>query len=112
MYLLYVDESGDPYQWGEQDNFVLAGVAVHESQVFHLGKQLDDIQTKFFPNHQIPLGFHANEIRAGRGVSRKLAPEARSQLMKSIYSCISDAEFPRLVAFATSWNVSKAKTPA
>ena len=44
MYLLYIDESGDPGAWSD-NNFVLGAVAVHEGQVFHLGKRLDDIRS-------------------------------------------------------------------
>ena len=36
MYLLYLDESGDPNSWQQYDTFVLAGVAVFEGAINQL----------------------------------------------------------------------------
>lgn len=105
-----MDESGDPEAWNHS-NFVLGAVAVHEGQVFHLGKKLDDVQARFFPSWQVPLGFHATEIRGGKNPPfKQLSPPARSQLMFEIYDCISTAGFPQLVAFATVMHVSTAQS--
>jgi hypothetical protein len=106
-----MDESGDP-QAGQHDNFVLAGVAVHEGQIYRISKQLDDIQTRFFPDRQMPLGFHATEIRGGRNPPfSTLSPNIREQLMNEIYECISSSHFPFLAAFATVMHVSVAESP-
>lgn len=111
MYLLYVDESGDPRGWSVQRNFVLAALAIHEGQVFGLSKQLDDIQKRYFPDRSVPLGFHATEVRGGRGVFRELRPDIRERLMSDIYQCIANARFPTLIAFATVMDVSCVESP-
>ncbi len=111
MYLFYIDESGDPQAWESQKHFVLGAVAVHEGQVFRLSKQLDDIQRRFFPDRQLPIGFHANEIRTGHSVFRDLHPNIREKLMFEIYQCITNARFPTLIAFTTAMHVSAARSP-
>ncbi len=109
LYILYLDESGDPQAW-EHNNFVLAGVAVHEGQVYQLGKQLDDIQARFFPGRPIPVPFHATDIRAGRGHFGGLDPGRRNELMGAVYSVLSSTAFPFLIAYATTMHVSKAES--
>jgi hypothetical protein len=63
MYLFYVDESGVPTGWQQQDSFVLAGIAVHEGQVWRLSRQVDDIQSHHFPEISVPIELHASEQR-------------------------------------------------
>jgi hypothetical protein len=110
MYLLYMDESGDPSAWSNS-NFVIAGLAVHEGQVFRLGKQLDDIEARYFPSRQMPIGFHATELRAGRNPPFSLlSSRVRRQLADEIYDCIFTSSFPHLVAFATDMHVSSAES--
>src|SRR2546422_6079223 len=105
-----MDESGDPAAWNDS-NFVLAGVAVHEGQVFRLGKRLDDIQTAFFPLWSPSLGFHATEIRAGRvRPFSQVSSSLREKLMFEIYDSIATAGFPQLIAFATVMHVSSAQS--
>ena len=101
MYLLYVDESGDPNGWDNQKNFVLAAVAVHEGQVSPLTKALDAIQAKYFPEVSIPIAFHAVDIHAGKGRFKDVNKDIRMNLMKEIYEFISAIAYPRLIAFAT-----------
>ncbi len=60
MYILYIDESGDPYSWDEQNHLVLAGVAVHEGQVRSITSKLDEIQNTFFPDININLHLHTH----------------------------------------------------
>lgn len=111
MFLLYLDESGDPDAW-DHHNFVLGGVAVHEGQVYNLGQQLDAIQSKYFPNIRIPLAFHAAEIRAGKGHPfGELSQYDRDHLLQDVYDCIAAAEFPRLIAFATAMHISWVESP-
>lgn len=62
MYLLYLDESG---QHGGS-YFVLAGLAVHETSTYWIGKRLDELQREFFPGHDDPIEFHAAVIRAAQ----------------------------------------------
>ena len=55
MYLLYLDESGDPYSWDQYNSFVLGGVAAFEGEVNKLVDGLDEIQKRFFPSISVPL---------------------------------------------------------
>ena len=49
MYLLYVDESGNPE--GRDDRyFVLGGVAVFETQAYWINQEVDKLATQFFSN--------------------------------------------------------------
>jgi len=111
MYLLYLDESGDPNGWDTQNNFVLGGVAVHEGQIYGLAKQLDDIQTSFFPGISVPIIFHATDIAAGKNKFRLLSPEDRGRLLDAIYQIIARAGFPNLIAFATAIDISCVNSP-
>lgn len=109
MYILYLDESGDPAKWHEQNNFVLAGLAVHEGQIYGLSKQLDAIQTRFFPQISPQLPFHATDVRNGKGHFRDLSPEKREELMAAVYGVIGQTRFPLLVAFGTTIDISAAQ---
>lgn len=111
MYILYLDESGDPNAWDIQSHFVLGAVAVFEGQVRNLADQLDNIQRQFFPERQIPVAFHATDIRGGHGAFPKLPPQTRQRLMDSIYGCLEAARFPHLVAFSTAMHVSAVVSP-
>ncbi len=66
MYLLYLDESGGVAEV-DQDYYVLGGISVHERKPFFLNKELDDLQTKWFPAATEPVEFHASHIRNGKG---------------------------------------------
>lgn len=106
MYLLYLDESGNPNGWQEQKNFVLGGVAIHEGQIYGLSKQLDAIQEKYFPGILISINFHATDIRRGKGHFKDFTPDTRDQILRDVYSVIHNSRFPNLVAFATVMNIS------
>lgn len=87
VYLLYLDESGNENDPVDRF-FVLGGIAVFERQTFFLAKALEAVQEKYFPNHQ-PIPFHASEIRSGRGLWRKVAPETRQAVLQEICSAIA-----------------------
>ena len=106
MYLFYLDESGGPDSWGENDNFVLAGIAIHEGQIRRLSEQLDAVQRRFFPSIGIPIELHAQHIRSGKGRFRQMPQEDRAALLDSAYNVITNASFPNLIAFITSIHVS------
>ena len=71
MYILYVDESGDPTNANDQ-HFVLAGIAVFERQTHWLSQQLDSLETEIFGVPDAakpqafprPVEFHASAINA------------------------------------------------
>ena len=106
MYLLYLDESGDPNSWQVNDHFVISGLAVHEGQVYPLTSQMDQIQHRFFPGISIQIPFHATDIRAGKGRFSQLSQNQRDDLMVAVYTVIEQSRFPNLVAFATGIHIS------
>jgi hypothetical protein len=110
MYLLYLDESGDPNGWNIQNNFVLGGVAVHEGQIYGLSRQLDNIQSSFFPGISFPIVFHATDIAVGKDRFRSLSKGERDKLLDAIYQIIAGAWFPNLIAFATDIDISCARS--
>jgi len=106
MYLLYLDESGDPNGWQSQKHFVLGGVAVHEGQVYRLTNELDGIQNRYFPGVSYRLAFHVTDIRRGKGHFQDFAPNYREQILSDLYDIIQNVRFPNLVAFATAIHLS------
>lgn len=80
MYLLYLDESGNENDANDRF-FVLAGMALFERQTFFLSRAIDEVQRRHFPDHQL-IAFHANEIRSGRKLWRKV-PEAKREAVLS-----------------------------
>lgn len=66
MFLLYLDESGDPNN-PDNEYFVLAGIAVFERQTHWLSQQLDSLETSTFSSATVsPIEFHASEIYKGK----------------------------------------------
>jgi hypothetical protein len=82
MYLLYLDESGNPDEAADR-HFILAGVALFERQTYWLSQAIEQLQTRHFPGVQ-PVTFHASEIRSGRGFWRSVSKEQRSQLLSDM----------------------------
>jgi hypothetical protein len=111
MYLLYLDESGDTGNWQDQRNFVIAGIAVHESAIEALGGRLRAIQKNYFPQMSIPLVFHATDIRSGHGLFRTLQPDLREKLLIELYQTIYDNRFPIVAVFGSVMGVESAKNP-
>jgi len=111
MYLFYLDETGDHQSWNDQDNFALAGVAVHEGQVRGLSVKLDQIQADYFPGISVPIEFHAQHIRSGKGRYRHFPQETREELLGALYRVLNEAHFPNLVMFASAIHVSAVNSP-
>jgi len=111
MNLLYLDESGSADGWKVQDHFVLAGVAVHEGQIYGLTREIDAVQTKYFPSISIPVEFHATEIRRGKNRFKDFNPSRREEILTDMYNVICNATYPNLVAFATAIHISAVENP-
>lgn len=60
MYLLYLDESGTH---SSARHFVLAGVAILETEVAWVKAQLDNLQSQYLPDYDGGAHFHAAELR-------------------------------------------------
>ena len=86
MYLLYLDESGSP----NSQNFVVAGVAVHETSVQWVTNALDRLQSQYFPKAQENVQFHASPLRGNpqhkvEEPFDQLNADIRRQLLDSLY---------------------------
>jgi hypothetical protein len=106
LYLFYLDESGDPSGFDEVDNFVLAGVAVHEGQIRKLSRQVDHLQREFFPDIHVPLELHAQHIHGGKGRFRSIPKPQRTEMLKRVCGLMGKAGFPNLIAFASAIHIS------
>lgn len=97
MYLLYLDESGNPDDAADR-HFVMGGVAVFERQTFYLTRALDTLQAKHFPGTP-PVDFHATQIRSGRGFWRGVDPAVRTYLLQDIGQALALANNPGVCLF-------------
>ncbi|MDI6772782.1 MAG: DUF3800 domain-containing protein [bacterium] len=100
MYLLYMDESGNPDN-PQDRHFVLGGAAVFERQTFFLAQDLDEVQRRHFPGLQ-PVVFHATDIRAGSGFWRTVPQTTRQAVLQDIGNVIAGANRPGLVLFGAA----------
>lgn len=98
MYLLYLDESGSHQG---SDVLVLAGIAVHEQDAWHLQKRLDGLLRSKLPRGLNPAEFelHAAEIKSPiRKVRGKTVASARAQvptpvrfdILRATYAALSN----------------------
>jgi|GEM_PF-1299226 len=106
MYLLYLDEAGVSDGWDEQNNFVIAGIAVHEGKIYEISKKVDKLQETYFPKIKIPIPFHAHDIRHAKNHFREIKQEKRNEIFHNIYSLIGNCKFPDLIIFATIIDIS------
>ena len=112
MYVIYLDESGDPNGWNNnQNHFILGGMAVHEGQIEGLRRKLDEVQGRFFPDISVPLKFHAVDVNNGRDRFRGLEEQDRQRILESIYDVIAQTPYPGLVLFATAMHISAVIDP-
>ena len=100
MYLLYLDESGN--ESAENDRyFVLAGIALFERQTYYLSDSVEAIQKKYFPNHQ-PITFHLTDIRARKGVWRRMTEASRQAVIKDLANVIVTAPIQGRLLYAAA----------
>lgn len=92
MYLLYLDESGTHR---DARHFVLAGVVVHESNLYWIKERVDSLQSKYFPAIQDPVKFHATTLRMPDADLHRIAPPfnglselERSGLLLDLYQIV------------------------
>lgn len=106
MHLLYLDESGNENNPNDK-YFVLGGISLFERQNYFLSQAIDQVQDKHFPNHQ-PITFHASEIRAGRELWRKVAPEKRQEVLHDLCDAIAQSPAQGRHLYAVAVEKSKA----
>ena len=98
MYLLYLDESGNPDDPADK-HFVIGGVAIFERVTFFLSHEVDLIQQKHFPGLP-PIEFHASHIRNGKGFWRGIDAPTRDFVLQDLAQVIAKANNPGVVLFS------------
>jgi hypothetical protein len=87
MYLLYVDESGNPDSHGDR-HFVLGGVAVFEREVYWINEEVNQLASTHFPDSEIE--FHAQAISSHREEPWHSCPtEKRNQIIDELCAILS-----------------------
>lgn len=100
MYLLYVDESGDPNNTAE-NHFVLGGVAVFERQIYHLSQALNELQRQFFPTVAEPIEFHASDMyRRNKEPWHSLPREKCQEIVNNVYRVIYESHPIGVILFS------------
>ncbi len=109
MYILYLDESGNPSGWNKgQRNLVLGGVAVFEGEIRKITSSVDALQNKYFPGIPIPLEFHSSEIFSGKNAFRALPYDDRKSILKDLASVLTSNS---ITTFATGIHISQVHSP-
>jgi hypothetical protein len=108
MHILYLDESGEPSNWANQKNFIIAGVAVHEGQVSQLIRNMNAIQDRYFPGIAMPIEFHAEHVKHSKGWFKNFPLSKREQILEDVYNLILNTGFPNIIVFATALNIDVA----
>ena len=98
MYLLYLDESGNPDDPAD-NHFILGGIAVFERVTFFLANNVEAIQEKHFPGRP-PVDFHASHIRAGKGFWRGVENQVRDSVLQDLAQSIYSANARGVHLFA------------
>lgn len=100
MYLLYLDESGNPD--GVDDRyFVLGGAAIFERRTFYVARDLDLVQTRHFPGLP-PVELHTQAIRSGKGFWRQVEAATKEAVLSEVSQVIERSVHPGLVLFAAA----------
>lgn len=98
MYLLYLDESGNP-DGNEDRYFVLGGVALFERQVYWMNKKVDELSEQLFPG--VTVEFHAQAINQHSAEPWKsIASDARRRTLEGLCKIITDERDVVLFAVA------------
>lgn len=98
MYLLYVDESGDPGCAGSPF-LVLGAAAVFEGKWLSLDQSPAGLLNQYFPSGR-PDEIHLAALRAGKGAYRALPPAQRRQLIRDFCTLAGGMRPSELVMFA------------
>jgi len=85
VYLLYVDESGDPGPNGSPF-LILGAAALFEGKWLHLERDLRTLIDRYFPGPPRPTEIHLAELRKGKNEYRTLTPVRRQALINDFCS--------------------------
>jgi hypothetical protein len=86
MYLLYVDESGDPGHpaGGGSAYLVLGAVALFEGKWLHVEQDLRRLIDRYFPVPPKPTEIHLTDLRKGSKAYRTLTRIQRQALLEEL----------------------------
>ena len=92
MHIAYLDESGTH----NARHFVVAGLSVFERRTYYLARELNQLQSRYFPNHVGNIPFHASSLHAPEGrvppPFDSLTAAERRDLLRDIYQVIADSD--------------------
>lgn len=92
MYILYVDESGTHT---DARYFVVAGVALYETDTYFLARALDALQATYLPRRADPVSLHVAALRGAHGQKKDPYPElnrsTRRELVSEVYRTIANS---------------------
>lgn len=109
MYLLYVDESGNP-DGAEDKYFVLGGIAMEEQRPYWLSERVNEIEAKYFPAGG-KVEFHAQAITAHvEEPWRSLPNNKRTSILEDLCGVISSSG-QQVVLFGVAVDKSTNKEP-
>ena len=100
MYLLSLDESGNPDDPSDK-YFVVGGLAVFERQTFFLSHEVDQIQDRHFAGRP-PIEFHASHIRNGKGFWRGVDAPTRDFVLHDLGQTIANSNNAGVVLFSAA----------
>jgi len=90
MYLLYLDDSGSPLNPTEED-FVLGGICVFESQIDWFSREIDKLATSY-PGNPEDVEFHASSIFSRREAPwNSLSIDAARGVLKSVLHVVQSS---------------------
>jgi hypothetical protein len=99
MYLLYVDESGDPGPAGSRF-LVLGAAALFEGKWLHVERDLRLLIDRYFPSGPQPSEIHLSELRKGKREFRLLTSMQRNSLIDDFCQLALNLLSTELVMFA------------
>jgi len=101
VYLLYLDESGDPSpKPGASNFFVLGAAALFEGKWAELDQQFRRLIERFFPDEsRRPREIHMDCLHHGRGHFRRLTPPQRQAMISECCTVVGDLLPSELVFF-------------
>lgn len=99
MYLLYVDESGDPGPSGSPF-LVLGAAAIFEGKWLPLERDLRALIDRHFPASPKPTEIHLADLRKGKRAFRSLTPTQRNILLSDFCNLALRMRRSEIVMFA------------
>lgn len=99
MFLLYLDESG-PLGDPESAHVVVAGLAVHESLVRRLAREVTAVIARHLDEHLQRVEFHAQHIRQGSKAFHGIPANVRMALLRDMSAVASDFHLAHPQLFA------------